>query len=289
MEIRRHTDLKCTLGEGPLWDTRDGLLYWVDILGKKIWRSDADGNGLVSWPVPEHIGAMSLREAGGAVLALRNGFHSFDFETGECAPIIDPEAGQDGTRFNDGKTDRRGRFIAGSMDYGESNPLGSFYSLSPEMKCSTLGSGVVIFNAPCWSPDDKIFYHADSARGSLYASDYDIASGTISNTRVFVGPEVAPGAPDGATVDAEGFLWSARWGAGCVVRFAPNGSIDRVIEVPANKTTSCAFGGPALDRLYITSMVDPANPEDPDDPEAGALYVVTGLGIKGLPEPRFAG
>lgn len=289
MKIRRHTDLKYELAEGPLWDSRRGVLFWVDILGKKIWRSDADGGGLVSWSVPEHVGAIALRENGGAVLALRTGFYSFDFDSGESRLITDPESGLDRTRFNDGKTDRRGRFVAGTMDYRESDPVGAFYSLSPDMNCVVLSTGVTIFNAPCWSPDGETFYHADSAKRTLYASDYDIDSGAISNTRIFAGPDAAPGAPDGATVDSEGYVWNARWGAGCVVRFAPDGRIDRTIEVPANKTTSCAFGGPSLDRLYITSMVDPANPDDPGDPEAGSLYVATGLGVRGLPEPYFLG
>lgn len=289
MKIRRHTEMKFELAEGPLWDPQEQVLFWVDILGKRICRSNADGGDLSSWPVPEHIGAMALRKNGGAMLALRTGFHSFDFDTGKCHPILDPESAIERTRFNDGKTDRRGRFVAGSMDYQESDPVGAFYSLSPDMSCATLGSGVVIFNAPCWSPDDRIFYHADSAKGTIYASDYDLDAGAISNTRILVGPGEAPGAPDGATVDAEGYIWSARWGAGCVVRFTPDGRIDRTVEIPADKTTSCAFGGPSLDRLYVTSMVDPANPNDPNDPEAGSLYVVTGLDVKGLPEPRFAG
>ena len=286
MEIRHLVGLRNKLGEGPLWDARGQLFYWVDILGSAIHCTDADGGNHRSWTVPEHIGAMTLREGGGAVLALRKGFHSFDFDSEKCEPIHDPEAGLERTRFNDGKTDRRGRFIAGTMDYEESDPLCSFYRLDPDFTCTRLGGDVVIFNAPCWSPDDKTFYYADSSQGIIFACDYDIETGTISNQRVLVAPHVAPGVPDGCTVDAEGYLWNARWGAGRVVRFTPDGRIDRILKFPANKTTSCAFGSPDLNRLYVTSM---QNPDGTDEPDAGVTYVVDGLGVKGLPEPRFAG
>lgn len=286
MEIRHLVDLRSKLGEGPLWDARGQLFYWVDILAPAIHRTDADGGNLRSWTVPEHIGAMTLREGGGAILALRTGFHSFDFDSGECKLIHDPEAGLERTRFNDGKTDRRGRFIAGTMDYEESTPLCSFYRLDSDFSCTRLGGEVMIFNAPCWSPDDKTFFYADSPQGIVFACDYDIETGNVSSRRVLVGPDVAPGVPDGCTVDAEGYLWNARWGAGCIVRFTPDGRIDRTVKFPANKMTSCAFGGPGLDRLYVTAM---QNPDGTDEPDAGVTYVVDGLGVKGLPEPRFAG
>lgn len=289
MEIQRYTDISCILGEGPLWDPRDQLFYWVDIMGMKIWRADVDGHDATSWSVPEHIGTMALREKGGAVVALRTGYQSFDFASGECTAIIDPEAELERTRFNDGKVDRKGRFVAGTMDYQVAEPLCGFYSLAADMRCTRIGGGVTIFNAPCWSPDNTVFYHADTPAGLLFASDYDLDSGTISNTRVLVGAGDAPGLPDGATVDAEGYIWSARWGAGRIIRFTPDGRVDRTVEIPASRTTSCAFGGPNLDRLYVTSMIDVDHPDNPDDPQAGQLFVVDGLGIKGLPEPRFAG
>lgn len=289
VQTRRLVETRYALGEGPLWDPVDRVIYWVDILGRTLWRADADGGNARDWSLPEHIGALALRRGGGAVVALRTGFHAFDFETGTCTPITDPEAGNPRTRFNDGKVDRRGRFFAGTMDYQQAEGLGSLYRLDPDLTCTRLEEDIVIFNAPCWSPDDTIFYFADSAKGTIYAHDYDIETGTISNQRIFATADAAPGVPDGCTVDREGYLWNARWGAGCVVRFAPDGRVDRRVEVPARKTTSCTFGGPDLDLLYVTSMKDPDNPEDPDDPEAGSIYILTGLGVRGLPEPRFAG
>ena len=289
VQTRRLVETRYSLGEGPLWDPVDRVIYWVDILGRTVWRADADGENARDWPLPEDIGALALRRGGGAVVALSTGFHALDFETGTCTPITDPEAGNPRTRFNDGKVDRRGRFFAGTMDYQETEGLGSLYRLDPDLTCTKLQGDIVIFNAPCWSPDNTIFYFSDSAKGAIYAHDYDLETGTISNQRVFARADAAPGVPDGCTVDSEGYLWNARWGAGCVVRFAPDGRVDRMVEVPAQKTTSCTFGGPDLDLLFVTSMKDPDNPEDPDDPEAGSIYIVTGLGVRGLPEPRFAG
>ena len=289
MNIRRLVTFRCELAEGPLWDPDSATIYWVDILGKAVWRADAGGGNPRKWDMPAHIGAMALRRNGGAVVALATGFFSLDFATGRCQVLAEPAAGQTRTRFNDGKVDRRGRLLAGSMDYGERDPLGALYRLDADLGCTRLMDGFTIFNAPCWSPDGRTFYYADSARGTLFAADYDLKSGTISRSRIFVGPDVAPGAPDGATVDAEGYVWNARWGAGRVIRFTPDGRIDRTIEVPAKKTTSIAFGGPDMDWIYITSMKDPALPDDPADPESGSVYLVTGAGIKGIPEPRFAG
>ncbi len=289
MEIRPLVDFRNTLGEGPLWDPRGRHLYWVDILARAIHRTDADGGNHRTWRMPEHVGALALREHGGAVVALRTGFHFFDFDGGGLVAIHDPEAGTARTRFNDGKTDRRGRFVAGSMDYEESEGIGACYRLDPDLSCTRLASGITIFNAPCWSPDDATFYYADSARDTIFACDWDIETGEPSKRRVLVAPGTAPGAPDGCTVDADGYLWNARWGAGCIVRFAPDGTVDRTVEIPARRTTSCAFGGENLDRLYVTSMKDPDNPRDAADPAAGSIYVVDGLGVRGLPEPRFGG
>jgi sugar lactone lactonase YvrE len=289
VQVRRLVETRNALGEGPLWDPVDHVIYWVDILDRTVWRADANGGNARDWSVPAHIGALALRHGGGAVVALSTGFHALDFETGLCTPITDPEAGNTRTRFNDGKVDRRGRFFAGTMDYQETEGLGSLYRLDPDMTCTKLDQDIVVFNAPCWSPDDRTFYFADSAKGVIYANDYDIETGTISNRRVFPTADDAPGVPDGCTVDGEGHLWNARWGAGCVVRFSPDGRVDRIIEIPARKTTSCTFGGLDLDLLYVTSMKDPDNPKDPNDPDAGSIYVLSGLGVRGLPEPRFAG
>jgi sugar lactone lactonase YvrE len=146
VQTRRLVETRDTLGEGPVWDPVDRVVYWVDILGRTVWRADADGGNARDWPVPEHIGALALRRGGGAVVALSSGFHAFDFETGTRTPIIDPEAGNPLTRFNDGKIDRRGRFFAGTMDYQGAEGLGSPYRLDPDLTRTKIDEDIVVFN-----------------------------------------------------------------------------------------------------------------------------------------------
>lgn len=277
------------LGEGPLWDVVEERLYWIDSLGKAIWSCDAQGRDVRWWPVPDHIGSMALRQQGGAVLALRNGFHLFDFATGEATPVADPEADRPRTRFNDGKVDRRGRFVAGSMDYDEQDPICGLYSLHTDRSCHRLDEGIIVSNGPCWSPDGRTFYFADTWKNAIYAYDYDLATGTPTNKRVWVSTENDPGAPDGSTVDEQGFLWNAQVYGNRILRYAPDGHVDRVIEFPVKSLTSVMFGGPDLDILYVTSMARPIKGVAPKEAEAGHLFAVRGLGVRGLPEPRFAG
>jgi len=245
-----------------------------------------------------------LREGGGAILSLHNGFHAFDFETGRATLIHDPEPGKAETRLNDGKVDRRGRFVAGSMARAETAGLGSLYCLDTDLSCHVLDTGIICSNAPAFSPDGRTLYFADSVRREIYAYDYDLQRGTVSNKRLFVTTVNDPGAPDGGTVDAEGYVWSAQILAGRIVRYAPDGRVDRIVEFPVATLTSVMFGGPDLDILYVTTMGEPSpgvlafvekNPIPSGkaigmgQPGVGALFAVHGLGIKGIAEPRFAG
>jgi L-arabinonolactonase len=276
------------LGEGPLWDVAEQRLYWIDSLGKSIWRCDAGGGEVRQWPVPEHIGSMALRKSGGAVLALRNGFHFFDFDRGRTTPIADPESDRPNTRFNDGKVDRRGRFVAGTMDYEEKRDNCGLHSLGVDGRTRQIDQGIICSNGPCWSPDGKTFYFADTWKKTIYAYDYDLDTGAATNKRPWVVTK-EPGAPDGSTVDAEGYLWNAQVYGNRIVRYAPDGHIDREIEFPVRSLTSVMFGGPDLDILYVTSMARSINGVPPKEAEAGHLFAVKGLGVRGLPEPRFAG
>lgn len=280
----------CDLGEGPLWDVEEQRLYWIDSHGRMIYRADARGGDLKSWPVPEHIGSLCLRTTGGAIVSLRNGFHTFDFNTGAVALIADPENGIRRTRLNDGKVDRQGRFLAGYMDYEEREALGSLYRLDAAHTVTRLEEGVVVSNGPCWSPDGKTFYFADSMRRRIWSYQYDIETGNLLNRRIFADFEGhLRGYPDGATVDAEGFVWSAEVYGGRLVRFAPDGTIDRLIGMPVDSITSVMFGGADLDILFVTSMARPFQGRRRLEREAGRLFAVTGLGVRGIPEPRFAG
>ena len=291
MRIEVLVDVKTTLGEGPLWDVDEQRLYWIDSFDGRVFRATADGGEIRAWDVPMKIGSMALRKNGGAVLSLARGFHFLDLQTGEIELIVDPEPGKENNRLNDGKVDRRGRFIAGSMDTMEDGPNGALYRLDPDLSLHKLDEGIVVSNGPCWSPDGGTFYFADTWSGEIWAYDYDLDTGSVSGRRTFARVDTSGGgAADGSTVDAEGFLWNAQVYDGKLVRYAPDGSVDRVIEMPVKKVTSVMFGGPNLDVLYVTSMAKPPLPRFPGDPVLrGSLFAIYGLGLRGIPEPRFAG
>jgi L-arabinonolactonase len=283
-------DARNELGEGPLWDVGEQRLYWIDSHGGKIYRTDARGQDVKCWHLPEHIGSLCLREQGGAVVALRNGLHLFDFETRVLSPIADPENGNRRTRMNDGKVDRQGRFLVGSMDYEEREPIAGLYRLDHDGRVTKLEDDIIVSNGPCWSPDGGTFYFADSFRRCIWSYKYDTAMGALLSRRIFADFEGhLRGYPDGATVDAEGYVWSAEVYGGRLVRFAPDGTIDRQVGMPADSVTSVMFGGADLDILYVTSMARPYRGRPRKEREAGGLFAVHGLGVRGLPEPRFRG
>ncbi|MEJ8573515.1 SMP-30/gluconolactonase/LRE family protein [Microbaculum marinum] len=291
MRIEVLVDVKTTLGEGPLWDVDEQRLYWIDSFDGRVFRCAPDGSEVRSWDVPMKIGSMALRKGGGAVVSLARGFHFLDFETGDCELIVDPEPGREANRLNDGKVDKRGRFIAGSMDTMEEGPNGALYRLDPDLSLHKIDDNIIVSNGPCWSPDGETFYFADSWSGEIWAYDYDLDTGSVSNRRTFTKIDTSTGgAADGATVDSEGCLWSAQVYDGKMIRYAPDGSVDRVIDMPVKKVTSAMFGGPNLDILYVTSMAKPPLPRFPGDGVLrGSLFAIHDLGIRGVPEPRFAG
>lgn len=298
-EIRLLVDCKNHLGEGPLWDVREQRLYWIDSTACEIWSCREDGSDVRTYYVPTYIGSMALRQRGGAVLALANGFNFYDFETQELTHIANPFADKPDYRFNDGKVDRAGRFFAGCMGY-DFDPLnvsiarkpaenGSLYRLDPDLSVKEIDTGMICSNAPCWSADDETFYFGDSEHKVIWAYDYDIATGDVSNKRLHVSDRNHARTVDGATVDSEGFLWNAKVLGGRIIRYAPDGSVDREIDVPVRNVTSVMFGGLNLDVLYFTSMAKAVRGVPTTQPGAGGLFAIYGLGVKGLPETRFAG
>jgi sugar lactone lactonase YvrE len=291
MQIEVLVDVKPTIGEGPVWDVQEQRLYWIDVEGCRVFRCTADGRELRAWDLPEAIGSLALRRDGGAVVALASGFHFLDFNTGDTQLIAKTAADKPHTRLNDGKVDARGRFMVGSMDTRPGGADGALYRLDPDLSLHRLESGFAISNGPCWSPDGTIFYFSDTFSGEIWAYNYDLATGSIANRRTFTKEAITPGiATDGSTVDAEGFLWNAQVFASKLCRYAPDGRLDRVIEMPVRKVTSVNFGGPELDILYVTSMTKPPMPHMPGDGVLrGSLFAISGLGVKGLPEPRFGG
>ena len=220
-----------------MWDPVDGVLYWIDSKGPSISRYDPRSGSVRAWPVPADIGSMALRQVGGAVVALSDGFYSFDFDTGHAELIARVDEAEPRTRLNDGKADRRGRFFAGGMDEEEADGLAGLYRLDPDMTVTRVADGIVVFNGPCWSPDDTTFYYADSW-DAIYACDYDIETGTLSNRRKIHDLAAAGFPADGSTIDEEGFIWNAQTVGGNLVRYAPTGEVDREIPFPVKNLTS---------------------------------------------------
>lgn len=284
-------DARAALGEGPLWDVAEQRLYWIDSFGDKVHRCDAGGGERRSWDVPANIGSMALRESGGAVCSLRNGFHFLDFENGTVEKIVDPDPDNSRVRMNDGKVDRQGRFVAGYMDDNESEPLAKLFRLDPDYSVHELDTDIICSNGPCWSRDGKTFYFADGFQKTIYAYDYDTLTGGVANKRVFAQFDTLglSGFPDGATVDEEDHVWSVEVYGCQLVRLTPDGKLDRVVGLPVRSATSISFGGPDLDVAYVTSMARPIGGVMPKEREAGGVFAIYGLGVRGLPEPRFAG
>lgn len=290
------------LGEGPVWDCEQGVIYWLDCTGRRVgnptlWSYDPRTGKVRNWSIDIDVGALALRSGGGAVLAGSDGFYFFDFGSGALDLIhrVDTCGGR--VRLNDGKCDRRGRFFAGGMDDQEALPLSKLYRLDPDLRLHEVADGIICSNGPCWSPNDEAFYFADSFREELYRYDYSIDTGELSNRSLFATTHDDAGLADGSTVDAEGFVWNAQVISGELVRYAPDGTVERRIGMPVRNITSVMFGGASLDEIYVTSMGRVKHPSTHDHfavetrPQfgAGSLFRIRGLGIRGIPEPRFAG
>ncbi|MFT4728001.1 MAG: L-arabinonolactonase [Granulosicoccus sp.] len=277
------------LGEGPLWDPRSNRLYWVDTYGKALHSVDSNGGDMRTWSMPEPIGACALREKGGAIVALRSGFFELDFDSGEVKLLCETHPGELRPRFNDGKTDRQGRFIAGTMDFEEEAPVASLFRLDPDLSVKKIDDQIICSNGPCFSPDGRTMYFADSFKKTIFAYEYDIETGNVKSRRVFACFNDFQGYPDGMTVDSEGGVWVVEVYAGRLLRYDSLGGLDRVVGLPVFSSTSIMFGGPNLDIAYITSMARPFGDRYPMEKEAGMVFAIYGLGVKGLPETPFAG
>ena len=279
------------VGESPLWSPRERVLYWVDITGQILHRFDPRTATEDTFIFPQPVTAIGLRKKGGLVLTLRKDFAFFNPDTGDLEILSDPEEDKPYDRFNDAKCDRQGRFWAGTMDDVKWNaPMGSLYRLDPDTKVNCMQTGVICANGLGWSPDDSVFYFTESFRYGIYAYDFDPILGIISNRRLFASLDRdSDGFPDGLTVDAEGFVWSVHNAVGRVVRYTPAGTVDMVIELPVPRPTSCIFGGEELDVLYVTSARETMTPEQiARFPLSGSLFAIR-PGVRGLPEPYFAG
>lgn len=280
-------DYRDVLGEGPVWCERGQMLYWTDIR-RRLIRAHAVGTGeRKSWELPELVGSFALREAGGFVVALKSRLAFFDLASGAVTTAAAPEADKEGHRFNDGKCDPAGRFVAGTMEDATRAPLGSLWSLDGSGTCRSLLGGCRIPNGLAWDAAGTRMYFSDTVEGLIRVYDYDPASGACGEGRIFA--KVENGGPDGATVDAQGYYWCAIYGGWRIERYAPDGTLDRTVPMPVQNPTSCCFGGPDLNRLYVTSASQRLNEaERAAQPLAGAVFVID-PGVRGLPSRRFAG
>jgi sugar lactone lactonase YvrE len=281
---------QCQLGEGPVWDPDRGLLWWVDILAGHVHAIDP-GTGARTWFEAGHpVGAVGLTRSGRLVLALADGFALADHDGQHLARV--PGFGIDRTavRFNDGKPDPWGNFTAGTMAWDESGiPPGHLYRLAPGGMVTELFGDVGLSNGLDWTDDRRLFYYADSNSGRIDLFDTDPDTGTQANRRPFVTVPEADGVPDGLTLDAEGCVWLAVWGAGELRRYTPAGQLDTVIRIPARQITSAAFGGPDLATLYITCAWEGlTSAERADQPHAGDIFACT-PGVSGRPPFLFDG
>jgi sugar lactone lactonase YvrE len=277
-------DAKASLGEGPIWDARTQTLYWLDILNKRIY---AGADILVE--LDEFIGCIAPRKSGGLVLTKRFSFASLELDPVRATlfqPLVDEPTNN---RFNDGKCDPRGRFLAGTMDMNESDPNGSLYSFDGKSVTKILGD-VTISNGMAWSRDHKTFYYIDTPTRIVRAFDYDLETGAIANPRKAIYVPEALGWPDGMTSDTQGNLWIAMWGGAKMTKWNPNtGELLEQIPVPAKNVSSCVFGGKNMNELYMTSArkgLDEATLTQ--YPLTGGVFRLE-TNVEGMPTFEFAG
>lgn len=274
------------LGEGPCWSAAEGRLFWFDILGRKLhWLEP--GSGLKGeWQLPLRASAAAPRRAGGLLAATEAGLVHINTRTGALRLIRAFEFPR-GFRSNDGKIDPLGRFWWSVMDEGGVRP-GAVYRTDPDGRTQKVLNGIHIPNTLAVTADGGTLFLADSKAQVLNAYPI-LADGGLGPPQPFSDLRGEAGTPDGGAFDADGFLWNAHWGAWRVVRYAPDGQVDRILEVPVQQPTSCAFGGPDLATLFITSAAEGSNgPDVPAQPLAGALFALE-PGVHGLSLPPFAG
>jgi sugar lactone lactonase YvrE len=283
-------DARAELGECPVWSAEEQALYWVDILAPALCRLDPATGATRTWKMQQSIGSFGLREQGGAVVALRNGFHLLDFKSGELEGLTHPEPDKPSNRFNDGKVSPDGSFWAGTMDEEQlRRPLGALYRLDPDGSCRRMVGGLIVSNGLAWSADGRTMMHSDSKRQVIFAYDHDPATGEIANRRVVARPTEEIGRPDGGATDVEGYYWSAGISAGVLNRWAPDGRLDRQIELPCVAPTCPCFGGPDMNVIFITSLRHGLSVEQlARKPLSGGIFALQ-VDVPGVPIAKFKG
>jgi len=284
-EIKNILTARSRLGEGPLWDSSQGLLYWVDIYNHRVNQFNPTIGQNLFFDVGDVVGSIALAGKDRLIMAQRNGLAFLNTSTGEVSPIIPVEADILDNRFNDGKCDPQGRFWFGSMCPGKNQ--GSLYRYDSDDSLHRMETGLTITNGLGWSPDEKIFYLTDSAQQKIYAYNFDLVTGNINKKRIFVDLVGESFYPDGLTVDSQGNIWSAMWDGWCIIRFNPNGEEILRIPLPIQRPTSCTFGGDNLQTIYITTASVGLSEEEIEKSfYSGDLFALQ-TDITGLPSDHF--
>jgi sugar lactone lactonase YvrE len=291
-EIDLIAGVSCTVGEGPLWHALDNAWYWVDIPAKLIWRLDGTTGATRSWLADEMVACIAIKQSGGFIAGMETGFFDVQLQddgTVRSTLLASPPEIKPGMRFNDGRCDRQGRYWSGTMSMDAPRPDGRLYRYAAQGGLSApVVSELVTQNGLAFSPDGRTMYLSDShaSRQLIWAFDYDRNDGVPSNQRLFVDMNAHPGRPDGAAMDSDGCYWIAGNDAGCLLRFTPEGKLDRKLDLPVSKPSMAAFGGPNLDTLLVTSIKPGFTPDDKD---AGSVLLVRAPGLSGFAETPFAG
>lgn len=283
--------IEATCGESPMWSTVESVLYWTDNVERCIHRFDPRAGRDERLGLDEDVMDIVVRRDGGLLVVTAKSFAWLEPGSGRIQAFAEVELDRPDNRFNDGKVDRRGRYWAGSMDGQHwGRPSGAVYRLDPDGEPGLVRDGLVCANGLGWSPDDSTFYLGESFRHAIFAYDFEVERGTISNRRVFAEVGAPDGAfPDGLTVDAEGGVWSAHNAGGKVVRYDADGTPTHVIGLPVPHPTSCIFGGEDSATLYITTARQGMTDDElARHPLSGSLFAID-PGIPGMPEPLFAG
>lgn len=286
-KVRCIADVRANVGEGPVWVDREQALYWVDNKGRKIFRLLENG-GVHQFDTPLQVCCLAPRRSGGFIAGTDRGVAEIHLDSSSFNVVANPEEDWPGNRFNDGKTDPQGRFWAGTMDNSEEEATGSLYRFDADLGWKRMDGGYKVTNGPAFDRSRGRMYHTDSAPGTIYMFDFSDA-GELSDRRVFAQFAEGEGHPDGMTVDSEGLLWVCFWDGWCIRRLSPEGDVVERIEMPVQRPTSCAFGGPDLDRLYVTSALRGIDEDSLSmQPCAGGLFIVQ-TGARGVAQVPFAG
>ncbi|WP_447760052.1 SMP-30/gluconolactonase/LRE family protein [Sphingopyxis panaciterrae] len=283
-------DAGALLGESPRWSAPENRLYWVDIEGRKIHRTDPASGADEAMELPEQVGCIALRAGGGLVAALEDGCALIDGWAAAPRPFGPAVlAGKPEQRFNDGCVDALGRLWVGSLTSDKANPAATLYRLDPDGSLTEIFGGLTTSNGAAFSPDGRTFYHADTPTHAICAYDADRAGGTLGNGRIFHQFEDGNGRPDGAAVDAEGCYWSALWDGWRIVRLSPAGELLQTVDLPVQRPTMIAFGGADMQTAFVTSAgKNLTDDERKEQPHAGGVFTFR-VDVPGLVQPGFAG